>query len=313
MIEKARYNILVIKLGALGDFIQALGPMAAIRAHHPDSNITILTTKPFEAMAQASGYFDDIKIDIRPKWNNFRGWTELRRFFNTGSFCRVYDLQNNDRTAFYLRLFSKKPEWVGAARGASHRNSSRERTAGMAFEGHLQTLALAGITNIKPDTLSWLSAEHDFSNLPTPYILIVAGASPQHPEKRWPPEKFSEICKLLLQRGYHPVLLGSSAEKNITQEIQNAVPEVLNLSGQTSLFDLPSLARGAAGAIGNDTGPMHLIAQAGCPSIVLFSSKSNPVRHAPLGQNVLSLQKDSLADLSATQLWKAFAAQHSIS
>ena len=41
-------RILVIKLGALGDFIYALGPMAAIRRHHKDARITLLTTAPFE-------------------------------------------------------------------------------------------------------------------------------------------------------------------------------------------------------------------------------------------------------------------------
>ena len=47
-------RILIIKLGALGDFIQALGPFAAIRRHHADAHITLLTTDPFAAFAAAS-------------------------------------------------------------------------------------------------------------------------------------------------------------------------------------------------------------------------------------------------------------------
>ena len=47
-------NILVIKLGALGDFIQALGQMKAIRSHNPESKIKLLTTKPFQAFAEKS-------------------------------------------------------------------------------------------------------------------------------------------------------------------------------------------------------------------------------------------------------------------
>ncbi len=53
-------KILVIKLGALGDFIQAMGPMAAIRRHHPDADITLLTTEPFEKIVLSSG------IDLVP-------------------------------------------------------------------------------------------------------------------------------------------------------------------------------------------------------------------------------------------------------
>ncbi|HZT52668.1 MAG TPA: ADP-heptose--LPS heptosyltransferase, partial [Stellaceae bacterium] len=40
-------RILVIKLGALGDFVQAMGPAAAIRAHHPRAEITLLTAAPY--------------------------------------------------------------------------------------------------------------------------------------------------------------------------------------------------------------------------------------------------------------------------
>ncbi|SVC64277.1 uncharacterized protein METZ01_LOCUS317131, partial [marine metagenome] len=50
-------GILVIKLGALGDFIQACGPFKAIREHHSGAKITLLTTKPFASIAVASNYF----------------------------------------------------------------------------------------------------------------------------------------------------------------------------------------------------------------------------------------------------------------
>ena len=46
-------RVLVIKLGALGDFVQGFGPFAAIRAHHPTAHITLLTTRPFAALAEA--------------------------------------------------------------------------------------------------------------------------------------------------------------------------------------------------------------------------------------------------------------------
>ncbi|MEC9235109.1 MAG: hypothetical protein VX803_02555, partial [Pseudomonadota bacterium] len=90
-------HILVIKLSALGDFIQALGPMKAIRAHHPDAKITLLTTKAFKNFGEECGYFDDVWIDERPKWFNLSGWANLSRRLNNAGITRVYDLQNNDR------------------------------------------------------------------------------------------------------------------------------------------------------------------------------------------------------------------------
>ena len=104
--------------------------MHAIRRHHPKAKITLLTTKPFENIAKESNYFDNIILDERPKFYQLSQWLCLRKKLNQEKFSRVYDLQNNDRTSFYFKLFSPKPEWVGTVKGASHRNTSPKRTEG---------------------------------------------------------------------------------------------------------------------------------------------------------------------------------------
>ncbi|NCO03804.1 MAG: glycosyltransferase family 9 protein [Alphaproteobacteria bacterium] len=291
-------NILIIKLGALGDFIQALGPMQAIRSHHPDAKITLLTTKPFEALVQKSGHCDEIWIDEKPRFFEFSKWRSLKKQFNEGQFLRVYDLQNNDRTSFYFKLFNPKPEWSGVAKGASHRNNSKERTAGQAFDGHKMTLKVAGIDDVKIDTLEWIQADLSNFNLRGKYALIIAGSAPQHPYKRWPAIRYGKICKELCNQGIQSVLLGTDAEREITAQIKQACPDCLDLTGQTSLDQIAVLSRSALFALGNDTGPMHLIAPTGCPTIVLFSKYSNPVRHAPKGPCVKTLKVDDLNDLS---------------
>lgn len=298
-------KILVIKLGALGDFVQALGPMAAIRRHHPDAHITLLTTAPYEMFGRGCGYFDDIWLDRKPRWHDLAGWKNLRAQLNAGRFTRVYDLQNNDRTSFYMRLFSTRPEWVGAARGASHRNASQQRIAGKAFEGHVQTLALAGINDISLDDLSWVDGDIGKFHLPRRYALLIPGSAPQRPEKRWPAERFADIANLIDRQGIHPVIVGAAAEDDVAQAICRLHPRAKNLAGRTSLFDVVLLARHAAAAIGNDTGPMHLIAATGCPSHVLFSRHSDPVRHAPAGEFVAVIQKPELNDLGAEDVLRA--------
>ena len=291
-------KILVIKLGALGDFVQALGPMAAIRRHHPDAHITLLTTKPYEIFGYGCGYFNDVWIDQKPKWYDFSGWKNLGARLNAERFTRVYDLQNNDRTSFYFRLLNPRPEWVGAARGASHRNDSPLRTAGKAFDGHVQTLALAGIADIAPDNLSWVEGDARHFHLPRRYALLVPGSAPERPEKRWPAEHFAALANLIDRQGIQPIVLGTAAEEAVADTICRLHPRTKSLVGRTGLFDIVLLARGASAAIGNDTGPMHLIAAAGCPSYVLFSQHSNPLRHAPIGAYLNVMQKDDLSDLS---------------
>lgn len=306
-------KILVIKLGALGDFVQALGPMEAIRRHHPDAHITLMTTKPFLELAQASGYFDVIWIDEKPKWSQPQKWLSLRNNLNRLGFDRVYDLQNNDRTSFYFRLFkSPRPEWVGVARGASHRNTSPKRTEGSGFDGHVQTLGLAGVQNIQIDRMEWVKGRTDYEGLDKPYILLVPGSAPNRPDKRWLPHHYASLAKKLVEFGYLPVIIGGKSERIIADTISQFCPEALDLCEQTSLFDIVALARNASGAIGNDTGPMHMIAPTAIPSIVLFSKDSTPTRHAPKGHDVVTIQKDSLDDLSPGQVWQAFAFQHGI-
>jgi ADP-heptose:LPS heptosyltransferase len=280
-------NILVIKLSAFGDFIQALGPMAAIRRHHPDARITLLTTAPFVTLARQSGYFDAVRVDMRPKWKNPLKILQLARELRAGRFARVYDLQNNDRTAFYFKLFSPHPpEWVGAARGASHRNASAERTSGHAFDGHVQTLKMAGIDHVAVDALDWVRGDASHFGLPHPFLLFAPGSSPERPEKRWPAESFGDLARHVYGWGYVPVIIGTEEEQPLARIMKQKCPAAINVCGQTAMTDLVLLAREAAGAIGNDTGPMHVIAPTGCPTWVLFSDHSDPVRHKPLGPRV---------------------------
>ena len=301
-------RILVIKLGALGDFIQALGPMKAIREHHPDAYITLMTTAPFENFAKECGYCDDIWIDERPKLLAIKKWIDMKADLNNTNFTRIYDLQNNDRTNLYFKLLHKKnrPEWVGTAKGASHRNTSKDRTAGHAFDGHVQSSKLAGIEKIGIDNLSWMKA--DLTAFPTrePYVLLVPGCAPSRPQKRWPPEKYGRLAKLLFSLGYKPLILGTKPEKSLADIIVATCPESRDLTGQTSLHQIASLARNAAGAIGNDTGPMHLIGATGCPSLVLFSSDSDPQRHLPKGKAVQYLQKDEIETIMTEEVIQAF-------
>ena len=97
-------RILVIKLGALGDFVQAMGPAAAIRAHHRDAEITLLTTAPYAELAGAAPYFDAVWIDTRPSLLDPVGLWRLRRKLRQGRFDLVYDL---------------KVRWIGYCNGLS--------------------------------------------------------------------------------------------------------------------------------------------------------------------------------------------------
>ena len=292
-------KILVIKLGALGDFIISLGAMKAIKNHHPDAHITLLTTKPFVGFAEQSGYFDEIWIDEKPKFYQINKWLRLKNKLNHAQFSRIYDLQNNDRTGIYFKLLdATKPEWVGAAKGASHHYDAPERTAGLPLVGLRLLLENAGLSKINVDRMDWITADTARFNLKSPYALIVAGSAPSRPEKRWPAAQYAALCHALSAQNIQPVLIGTKDEQDITDYIKTNCPDCINLSAQTSLFDIIALGRNATFAIGNDTGPMHMVAPTGCNTLVLFSRHSNPTRNAPMGENVQTIQVNDFADLS---------------
>jgi ADP-heptose:LPS heptosyltransferase len=304
-----RQRILVIKLSALGDVIQSLGPMAAIRRHHADAHVTALTTAPFAPLLQSSPYFDDVWVDARPALWNVPGWLMLRRRLRSGGFDRVYDLQTSDRSGFYFRLLGpgRRPEWSGIAPGCSHPHANPKRDSLHIADSQAEQLAMAGIRDVPLPDVSWLQADIGHYALPRPYVLMVLGGSPHRPQKIWPAERFGAVGRELVSKGYTPVLLGTVPERALADAVRALCSEARSLVGKTSLAQIAALARGAAAALGGITGPMHLIAAAGAPSVVLFSAVSDPAQCAPRGK-VAILRKDDLADLPGSEVSAALRA-----
>ncbi len=292
-------KILVIKHGALGDIVLATGPFQAIRKHHPDAHITLLTTKPYMEMMRNSGYFDEIWVDSRPKIYNIFEFIRLIEKIRHAGFSRIYDLQTSERTGWYHKFMpSPKPEWVGTAVGASHRHDTPERTKLHTVERQKQQLAIAGIHEPFTPDLSWLKASIGRFNLPKNFALIVAGGSAHRTGKRWPAHNYGIISTWLATNGVTPVLIGTHSEEIVISTIETICSDTINLLGQTSFAELAELARHARCAVGNDTGPMHIIAITGCPSLILFSQFSDPLLCAPRGKSVKIIHEQVLAKLS---------------
>lgn len=257
-----------------------------------------MTTPPYEDFAALSGYFDDIWTDERPRWYQFGKWIELKRRLDSGKFDRVYDLQTSDRSSTYFRLMGRpKPEWSGIAAGCSHPHDNPRRDFMHTIERQREQLAAAGIEDVPLPNFDWISGGVDRFGLPDRFVLLVPGGSAGRPGKRWPVACFVDLANRLTERGHVPALIGAGDEKERNAEIALACPQTVNLTGQTSMADLARLARAAAGAIGNDNGPMHLIAAAGCPSVVVYSAESDPALCAQRGAAVTILRRDKLEDL----------------
>ncbi len=297
-------NILVIKLGALGDIVQATGPFAAIRAHHKDSRITLLTGPAYAAFLKRSCWFDDIWIDERPGWKNWRAWFRLRHRLKRGRFARVYDLQTSDRSSsyFHLMLPGSRPEWSGIARFASHPHANKRRDDMHTVDRQAEQLHMAGIETVPAPSMDWVDADVSRFGLAAPYVLLVPGGSAHRPEKRWSVGSYTELARRLVARGVTPVLIGAGADAHATGIVDSFCDGARDLTAETSFAEIVALARGAVGAVGNDTGPMHIIATAGCPTVTLYSFASNPALCAQKGPDVTILRRDLLTELSVDEV-----------
>lgn len=312
-------RVLIIKLGALGDFIQSLATARIIREYHVGARITLLTTPVFEAFAKASPYFDIVETDGRERDPQAVA-TMLQRIRST-KYDMVYDLQTNGRTSNYFQgLRPWPPDWSGVAPGCSHPQTNPARESMHTLDRLADQLYEAGIAEQHPigaaplPDLSWVRMSQKdpprlqpaYFGLKQPYGLIIPGASVHRPEKRWPAERFGELAKRIIERGVTPAIIGHHDEKEAAAAILRVEPRAKNLVSRTDFFQLAALAERASFSVGNDTGPMHIAAAAGSPCVVLFSAESDPDRVCPRGVGgVMAIRAATLPEMTVQQVEQA--------
>jgi len=98
--------------------------------------------------------------------------------------------------------------------------------------------------------------------------------------RRWPPERFAEVVAALASDGVRTVVFGGPAERDLARSVARG--DAFDAGGRT---DLPLLAAALASCdilVTNDSGPMHLAAAVGTPTLSLFGA-GNPASTGPTG------------------------------
>lgn len=297
-------RILIIRLGALGDMILSTGCFKAIREHHPHAHITLMTTPIYAKLMQDCPYIDTILTDTKPSFAKpyrLKAWRQTLAILRQ-PYTHVYDLQTSKRSGWYLRMLrTPTPMRSGIIEGCSHRHHTPERTSLHTLDRQRQQLNIAGIDTVYPPDISWMRSDISRLQLPARYAVLATGGSAHRPEKRWTIEGFTALSLWLNEQGITPVLVGTGAESDVITAITQGLGTApfINLCNQTSFYDIAELGRHATFAIGNDTGPMHIIAATGTRCLVLFSHASNPALCAPRGNHIHMLRRETLEKLHA--------------
>jgi ADP-heptose:LPS heptosyltransferase len=288
-------KILVIKLGALGDFVQAVSTFKALRQEYPTACLHLLTTPPYEAFAKALSLFDHVYTNGR-----FRGIQEylhLRTQISKEKYDTIVDLQGVDRTnLLYMGLMLTRTRWIGNPPFKISPLNYHKTHPKIRFENLLLEL---GIFHKPKLDLTFIKLPKTKNHLDKPYIMIIAGAS--HEKKRWPISQYSFLIQKLIHNKIIPVIIGTS--KDNLDELTK-IDGVVSLIDQTNIFDIVSLSKNATAIIGNDTGPQLIAASSGAKTLTLYFGQHGKSIGGAYGEHTWDLYTKTPDELQAHDVFK---------
>jgi ADP-heptose:LPS heptosyltransferase len=292
-------NILIIKLGSLGDVVQISGALRDIRDHHKNEKITILTTSKYLNLFKNCPYVDDCLEDERlPRYNIFY-LLRLRKIVNSLNFNKVYDLQNSNRTSFYRKFLFNVEDWSSSKDIPENKynNSVLQR-----FDEQLRKSNIQTFYTLKPD-FSWAAEKANSYDLVTDkkYVLFFPFCSKDLIHKRWP--YFSELINLIKKNHPQYALVVAPGPGEIEEAKSLDIKIALNNNLPLNFFELASLIKKSHLVIANDTGPAHMAAHLGARGFTLFGPHTTPEKVSIEREKFIALQTMDLKSLFADRVY----------
>jgi ADP-heptose:LPS heptosyltransferase len=308
--DRPATRTLAVRLDSLGDVL-VTGP--AIRALAATSDhLTVLAGPRGAAAAELLPGVDDVLtwcapwIDPEPGPASHDHVERLRSTVAGGGFDRAVVFTSFHQSALPTALVLRTAgvPWVGAI-SEDYPGSLldlRHRPAGgdVPEPERALSLALAAGGRLPAGDDGRLEVRADVLGapppVPGPYLVLHPGTSV--PARAWPPERFRELCDLLVRAGHRVAVTGSADERALTAYV--AGHDGLDLGGWTDLAGLAATLAGADVVVVGNTGPAHLAAAVGTPVVSLFAPTVPAARWAPYGVPV-QLLGDQAAPCRATR------------
>ena len=277
-------RILVLRGGAIGDFVLTLPALRALRTRWPSAWIELLGYPHIAGLALADGVVDRIGSLDRAQMATFFSF-QARFTPEQAAFVRSFDVVIN-----YLH----DPD--GLVRGNLGRAGARLVVSGspLVTEGHaadflarpLEELAIYPETAVPNLTLpeearargrAWLTGEGLRGRV---WALHPGSGSPA---KTWSATGFVAVARHLLRRpGVSCFFVAGEADDAVLPVLQRELPQV-PVCRARSLVEVAEILSCAQGFVGNDSGISHLAAALRLPVVCLFGP-TDPARWAPRGE-----------------------------
>ena len=299
-------RILVVKLDHLGDVILATPVFSNLRQAYPNAELHALTGAWSRIVLERHPEVNKVLEYNSPAFSRTGRPTSLKQAFQFYRQLRrqKYDLMvelRGDWRIVWFALLRLTPHRLSRAAlqianklGGSHFSGTHETTRNLDVLRHagipasVQT-ATFSVTNEDKRWASDFLAEHqiDRQNL----LIAIHPGSPI-PLKRWLPERYADLAGwLIAQKRAQVLFVGVEDEIPIITKIQRLMQgKSINIAGKTTLMQLASILHTCNVFIGNDSGPMHLAAAVGTPTIGLYGP-GEPTRFAPMGVKCQTIRR----------------------
>ncbi len=308
-------HILIIKLSALGDVVQALPVLSAVKKCWPTTRVDWITAEVGAGLLNGHPLLDRVIIYPRKRLGrlaaNPLSWPmlvkeilELSSGLKTGCYDMALDLQGLFKSGL-ITLLSGARQRVGFAGGREasslflNRKLPKYDLDQHAVLRYLKAAAYLGV-DVEEVEFDLGLSEKDLDEAryfirarglaPRGFVLLIPGTIWQ--TKRWSLEGFSSVSRLIDKRfGLKSLVVGSNSDSGLAEEIvRRSRGSALDITGKTPLRLLASLCSFAATAVTTDTGPMHLAAAAGLRVIAIFGPTA-PWRTGPFGKGHVIVRK----------------------
>ncbi|HEY9510394.1 MAG TPA: glycosyltransferase family 9 protein [Verrucomicrobiae bacterium] len=273
---QTRGKILVIRGGAIGDFILTLPAIAALRRQFPDAHLEVLGYPHIVQLAVAGGLVDQVQsIEAGPLAGFFaRNGTlnpELVEYFSSFNLIVSYLFDPDEIFKTNVGRCTKAQFIIGP-----HRPKETE----VVHATNIFLKPLEGLAIFDADPLPRLAINSQFSSTLNPIALHPGSGSET---KNWPEAKWADLLQHLLTKTTSNILLiGGEAEGERLQRLAAALsPTRVQVAQSLPLTELAQLLQGCAAFVGHDSGISHLAAALGIPVIVLWGNTIEQIWRPP--------------------------------
>jgi lipopolysaccharide heptosyltransferase I len=279
-------NILIVRLGALGDVVHAIPAAAALRRAFPAARIDWIVERRHREIVDLVGLIDRVLV---LEGSSIGAWRSAVAKLRQTDYDVALDLQGLMKSAVLARASGAARVigfsiWHLREKGARPFYSTTvEAEGGHVVRKNLRLLSSIGVNSdtiefpIAPVETPVVSAVRDLVG--GAFALINPGGA--WPNKRWPPERFGELASFIRDAcGLTPVILWGPGEDALAETVRGASGGSAVVAPSTSVTDLVGLARAAALMVSGDTGPLHIATAVGTPTVGLFGP-TDPERNGP--------------------------------